>query len=86
MRKDQVARDMWLLFSVQIVGAEFWEGVLHVLFRPFNAPVHGNGGTEFFWTIPVIFFAPFFIAAIWLFQFGLLVAVIGGMIWFVIGY
>lgn len=65
LRKTQVARRVVVVFRARVWGAERVEGVLHFLFRPFHAPVRGDGGSEFFWSVPTAFVAPVFIAFVW---------------------
>ena len=42
------------LFAVRVKFAEAWEGALHFVFGLFRAPIKGNGGSEFFWSIVII--------------------------------
>jgi len=65
LRQKQITRRVRVVCKAKVWGAEYFERMLHFFFRPFHAPVRGDGGTEFFWTIPVLFIAPVLLLLLW---------------------
>ena len=79
LRKEQVATPCWVLAKFKVWGAEHFERMIHWLLSPFHAPVNGNGGSEYFWSIAVFIAIP----AMWMVAFVQQFWWIGGLIFLI---
>ena len=68
LRQRQITRRVRLVCKAEVWGAGYFERLFHFIFRPFHAPVRGDGGSEFFWAFPVLFIAPLLLLLLWCLQ------------------